>query len=178
MEGPDTKENFAYGRILHFAIFQSSKNDPTWTKSRMAILILVFTRTTVISSHTVLQFKTMSACLFITLLLLSPLLCHLIFNKGEIPTEVIKISQASHTPSTTIHTLCYFRLRVKPAYYHARVCIHAISLYDCGVQHCHMCIGDVCVACWRHVCVFLLWVCCQGACGSLQEISPTLRHSL
>ena len=34
-----------------------------------------------------------------------------------------------------------------------------------------MCIGDVCVACWKHVCVFLLWVCCQGACGSLQEIS-------
>lgn len=56
--------------------------------------------------------------------------------------------------------------------------VHAISLYDSGVQNCHMCIGDVCVACWRHVCVFLLWVCCQGACGSLQEISPTLRHSL
>lgn len=143
---------------------------------QMAIFILVLTITTVISSHSVLEFKTVSASLHH-----SPApLCQLIFHKVETRTKVMKISQVSHTPSTTIHILCSFRL-VRPAYYHARVCLGAISLYECGVQNCHMCIGDVCVACWRHVCVFLLWVCCQGACGSLQEISPVThcsRHRL
>lgn len=36
--------------------------------------------------------------------------------------------------------------------------------------------GDVCIACRRHVCVFLSQACCQGACSSLRASYSSHPH--
>lgn len=97
-------------------------------------------------------------------------------SKVESSEEPSKPSKTLHHHHR-LHTMLFSTSDSGPTYYGVYTA-HAISLWGSGVLSCHMCISDVRVACWRHVCVFLLWVCCQGACGSLQEISPTLRHSL